>query len=254
MKVRLSVQHKKANVKSVVLHTDALIGRSTECNLRLASGLVSRRHCKLLISDEQVAVIDLGSSNGTFLNDEKVTPKIEVPIPPGSELTIGPARFIVQYDDPTAETHIRKGTSAASDAGAEEQSSHATLTPEETPTADALPVHAEGSPEPAETGAPTTFEAEDSELEISDEELEALLAEEGFETEDSEEIEVPLEDDATSGAGPESETIPYNLANLERSEETFPADSEEHEASNAEAEEAADDDEEDVLKFLQDME
>jgi pSer/pThr/pTyr-binding forkhead associated (FHA) protein len=252
MKVRLSVQHKKANVKSVVLHTDALIGRSTECNLRLASGLVSRRHCKLLISDEQVAVIDLGSSNGTFLNEDKITPKVEVPIPAGSELTIGPARFIVQYDDPTAETHIRRGASAASESEAEEPVAGTRLTPEETPTADALPVHSGSSTDSPESDSPATAESEEGDLEISDEELEALLAEEGFESEDSEEIHMPLEHD--SEAGPESETIPYNLAEMERSEEKFPPESAEGEASGTEPDEATDDDEEDVMKFLQDME
>jgi len=251
MKVRLSVQHKKANVKSVVLHTDALIGRSTECNLRLASGLVSRRHCKLLISDEQVAVIDLGSSNGTFLNDEKIAPKIEVPIPPGSELTIGPARFVVQYDDPTAETHIRKGATAASGLDAGEQPSDAHLTPEETPTADALPVHNAPPSDAAVPGAPATLELEESELEISDEELEALLAEEGFESEDSEEIDMPLEDGVGSGAGPDSDTVPYRLSDLEQQEETFPSESAEDDAGGDQAAEA---DEEDVMKFLQDME
>jgi hypothetical protein len=247
MKVRLSVQHKKANVKSVVLHTDALIGRSTECNLRLASGLVSRRHCKLLISDEQVAVIDLGSANGTFLNEEKITPKVEVPIPPGSELAIGPARFIVQYDDPTAETHIRKGSSAGSETEAETQPASMHLSPEETPTADALPVHTDAS------DAPDTAEPEESDLEISDEELEALLAEEGFEGEDSEEIHMPLEDESESGATPESETIPYHLEESEQSEEQFPSESAEDNTSETDEDKADEDDEEDVLKFLQDM-
>ena len=239
MKVRLSVQHKKANVKSVVLHTDALIGRSTECNLRLASGQVSRRHCKLLISDEQVAVIDLGSSNGTFLNDEKVAPKVEIPIPPGAELSIGPARFVVEYDDPAAETHIRKGANESATAG---QDSDRKLSPEETPTADALPVRAEDS-----SDSPATAD-EENDLEISDEELEALLEEEGFEVEESLGIDIPLEDDSHSGATPTSETMRFQLAEDEQPAEEFPAESEDPAPETGD-----DDDQEDVMKFLQDM-
>lgn len=108
MKVRLSVQHQKANVRTVVLHADAVIGRSTDCNLRLASGQVSRQHCQLLVSDDRVAIVDLGSSNGTFLNGTQIKPHEETPIPSGAELEIGPVKFTVDYDDPNAETSIRK--------------------------------------------------------------------------------------------------------------------------------------------------
>lgn len=248
MKVRLSVQHKKANVKSVVLHTDALIGRSTECNLRLASGQVSRRHCKLLISDEQVAVIDLGSSNGTYLNDEKITPKVEIPIPPGSELSIGPARFVVQYDDPTAETHIRKGTSSTADSEEEGSSSGNEVEFNEMPTAEAVPVFA--ADEPAETDS----EDEEGEIEISDEELEALLREEGFDAEDSSGVEFPLEDDAQHKSSPTSETQSMTLSEKEPAPEDFPLDSSEGSTSKGDREPGEDDDdEEDLMNFLQDM-
>lgn len=108
MKVRLSVQHQKANVKTVVLHSNAVIGRSTECNLRLASGQVSRQHCQLLIDDQRVAIVDLGSSNGTFLNGQQLTANVETPLPSGAELEIGPVKFTVEYDDPNADTSIRK--------------------------------------------------------------------------------------------------------------------------------------------------
>lgn len=119
MKVRLSVQHRKANVKTVVLHSDAVIGRSTECNLRLASGQVSRKHCQLFIDDIRVAVMDLGSSNGTFLNGDQLEANVEVPLPPGAELEIGPVRFTVEYDDPSADTSIRRGPAASAVAEAE---------------------------------------------------------------------------------------------------------------------------------------
>lgn len=243
MKVRLSVQHKKANVKSVILHTDALIGRSTECNLRLASGQVSRRHCKLLISDEQVAVVDLGSSNGTFLNDEKITSKVEIPIPPGSALSIGPARFIVEYEDPAAETHIRKGASAGAS-----QEAGSRLSPEETPTADAIPVHS-----PAASNAHEAADPE-ADLEISDEELEALLAEEGFDGADSPGIDFPLEDDSESGASPTSDTIPYTSPEDNPvAREEFSEESSTLHGSESNSNENDEDGDEDVMKFLQDL-
>jgi predicted component of type VI protein secretion system len=107
MKVRLTIQHDKANVKTVVLHSDALIGRSTECNLRVASGQVSRKHCKLLVRNDRVAVVDLGSSNGTILDGEYLEPNLETEVRAGGELEIGPVRFIVNYDESTADTQLR---------------------------------------------------------------------------------------------------------------------------------------------------
>lgn len=114
MKVRLTIQHEKANVKTVVLHSDALIGRSTECNLRVASGQVSRQHCKLIVRNDRVAVIDLASSNGTILDGEYLEANRETEIPPGGELEIGPVRFIVHYDESSADTQLRKSGAAGS--------------------------------------------------------------------------------------------------------------------------------------------
>ncbi|HSG72475.1 MAG TPA: FHA domain-containing protein [Planctomycetaceae bacterium] len=114
MKVRLTIQHEKANVKTVVLHSDALIGRSTECNLRVASGQVSRKHCKLIVRNDRVAVVDLASSNGTILDGEFLEANVETEIPPGGELEIGPVRFIVHYDASSADTQVRKSGAGGS--------------------------------------------------------------------------------------------------------------------------------------------
>lgn len=46
-----------------------VIGRAADCDLTLASCLVSRRHCALTIRDDGVYVRDLESSNGTGLNN-----------------------------------------------------------------------------------------------------------------------------------------------------------------------------------------
>jgi pSer/pThr/pTyr-binding forkhead associated (FHA) protein len=50
-----------------------LIGRSSECDLRLLCPKVSRRHAELVISEGYVAVRDLNSRNGTFVNRTRVT-------------------------------------------------------------------------------------------------------------------------------------------------------------------------------------
>ena len=71
-----------------------LIGRSTECTLRAGSSAISRRHCGIVRSDGRWLVRDLGSRNGTFLNDQAV--KEPSPLSVGDELRVGPLKFRVE--------------------------------------------------------------------------------------------------------------------------------------------------------------
>ncbi len=100
MKVRLELVHKKAKVKKVWLKGDTVIGRSTECGLRVASNEVSRQHCKISLSEEGVTVRDLGSSNGTFVNGYQLEPDTDYEIAPDSELSLGGIKFFVRFKEP----------------------------------------------------------------------------------------------------------------------------------------------------------
>src|SRR6266576_2512319 len=70
-----------------------LIGRAKECALRAGSEAISRRHCAIIRGEQGWTVRDLGSRNGTHVNDEKIT--TEVPIKVGDELRVGPLKFRV---------------------------------------------------------------------------------------------------------------------------------------------------------------
>ena len=48
------------------------IGRRRECDLRLSDACVSREHCQLFARGGGAWVRDLGSLNGTFVNEERV--------------------------------------------------------------------------------------------------------------------------------------------------------------------------------------
>lgn len=100
MEVRLEVTHRKANVNSVVLRGETLVGRSTECRLRIASSSVSRRHCLIAIERDRVSVRDLGSSNGTRVDGRMLTPHEDAPLHPGSLLEVGPVQFVVRFVSP----------------------------------------------------------------------------------------------------------------------------------------------------------
>ena len=72
---------------------DFLIGRGPDCDLRLTEGTVSRHHCIIHVGDDEATLVDLGSSNGTFLNGQRV--RSRAPLHSGDELVVGAARFIV---------------------------------------------------------------------------------------------------------------------------------------------------------------
>jgi pSer/pThr/pTyr-binding forkhead associated (FHA) protein len=74
-----------------------IIGRSSECTLRAASDAISRRHCAILRTKDAWVARDLGSRNGTFLNDERI--ENPTPLSVGDELRIGPLKFRVDQSD-----------------------------------------------------------------------------------------------------------------------------------------------------------
>ncbi len=71
------------------------IGRGEDCKVRVPLPSVSRKHCELLIDDEEFTVKDLSSSNGTYVNGERVRTRELVP---GDLLALGPCVFVVRID------------------------------------------------------------------------------------------------------------------------------------------------------------
>jgi pSer/pThr/pTyr-binding forkhead associated (FHA) protein len=65
---------------------EIFIGRSNELEMVLLEDMVSRRHAKISAIDSQVVIEDLGSTNGTFVNGEKVQ---KVPLKEGDRILIG---------------------------------------------------------------------------------------------------------------------------------------------------------------------
>ena len=58
--------------KSIALGKKFLVGREKDCHLRPNSDMVSRHHCVFTIDDYTLRVRDLGSTNGTLVNDERL--------------------------------------------------------------------------------------------------------------------------------------------------------------------------------------
>ncbi len=48
------------------------VGRAPRADFILDVALVSRLHCRLTAADENLEVVDLSSTNGTFVNDKRI--------------------------------------------------------------------------------------------------------------------------------------------------------------------------------------
>ncbi|HEY0188100.1 MAG TPA: FHA domain-containing protein [Cellulomonas sp.] len=64
-----------------------LIGRAPACTLVLDDDYSSSRHARLFAEGDEWFVEDLGSTNGTFLDEQRVT--APVPVRPGARVRIG---------------------------------------------------------------------------------------------------------------------------------------------------------------------
>lgn len=72
-----------------------VIGRKEDCDLRIPVGEVSRQHAVLMVDGEEVTLRDLGSSNGTYVNNQRIT---ERELDAGDHIVIGPVVFTLQID------------------------------------------------------------------------------------------------------------------------------------------------------------
>lgn len=77
----------KAGTKIAVKKDEFVIGRSQGASLCVGSSSVSRKHCAITRHDGKVFIEDLGSRNGTIVNDKKIHDRVE--LTGGEELSIG---------------------------------------------------------------------------------------------------------------------------------------------------------------------
>ena len=78
--------------------TSFSIGRTQDCDMRIADLSVSRRHAQLDRSEDGWLLSDLGSHNGTRVNGWLV--REPVPVSPGDIIQFGSAVFIIQDQSP----------------------------------------------------------------------------------------------------------------------------------------------------------
>jgi pSer/pThr/pTyr-binding forkhead associated (FHA) protein len=69
------------------------VGRAPRADFILDVALVSRLHCRLTAADDQLEVLDLKSTNGTFVNDKRVE---KATLATGDRLRVGRVELTVE--------------------------------------------------------------------------------------------------------------------------------------------------------------
>lgn len=84
---KLKVTHGRQAGLVIPLAGGVLIGRGTDCQLILDDDYVSTHHARLVLTGTGYQVEDLGSTNGTFVNENRLT--ASAPFGLGDTLRIG---------------------------------------------------------------------------------------------------------------------------------------------------------------------
>ncbi len=72
------------------------VGRHPESDIFLNDVTVSRHHCRFVVTSEEITVEDSGSTNGTYVNDERVD---QAQLSAGDEVMVGRFHFVVAHGD-----------------------------------------------------------------------------------------------------------------------------------------------------------
>lgn len=107
---------------------DLLFGRGSQCDIKLPEATISRQHGKLQSNESGCFLVDLGSRQGTFINEVQCEKEAKTPISTGDMIQIGPwvfrtsvrqgAPVAMQTIDDSVEVEARVQRMTRSDLGA----------------------------------------------------------------------------------------------------------------------------------------
>lgn len=86
-----------------------ILGREGEGIVLVKSTTVSRRHARVMIAANAAVVEDLGSKNGTYVNDRPVSGP--TPVADGDQVRLGSVLFTFRFPQPSASTETQTSPS-----------------------------------------------------------------------------------------------------------------------------------------------
>lgn len=98
-------------------HGEFLFGRGPECHVRPNSDWISRQHCMVRVQSSDVVLRDLGSTNGTVVNGQRV--QGELTLQHGDQIQLGPLvlEVLIQPENQAMESTIPDSMQAQAKGG-----------------------------------------------------------------------------------------------------------------------------------------
>jgi phage tail-like protein len=93
---RLNVKGPETTWEFRIPEGQGIIGRQVGNDLHLENPQISRVHARFDTTDRECTITDLNSSNGTYINNEKITPEVPVRLSAGDIIKIGP--FTLKFE------------------------------------------------------------------------------------------------------------------------------------------------------------
>ena len=82
------------HARHVLAPGDYILGRNADCHIRIEADLVSRTHAKLILNFDNAHIEDLGSANGTRVNDQPIAERTR--LWPTQKIQIGAATLTLR--------------------------------------------------------------------------------------------------------------------------------------------------------------
>ena len=107
--------------QEISVERDMLVGRHQDAEILLQSTDISRKHAALLFRDDHIWVKDLKSTNGTFVNGERVEQEQEIELHDGDMLQFASFMFMIlapeRYKAHLPEIEVQPVTTVPHDQG-----------------------------------------------------------------------------------------------------------------------------------------
>ena len=91
--LEIEMTYEDAATRKITVAAPILIGRGTQCGLRIANWRVGRQHARLLHEASMIVLEDLGTLGGTLVNGQRVVR--HSPVMPEDEILIGPCLSLI---------------------------------------------------------------------------------------------------------------------------------------------------------------
>jgi len=82
---------------------ESVVGRSGEADVTVADGYISRQHARFTVEADTITITDLGSANGTFIGEDRLSADEPVELMVGTELKLGQTMVTLTRVEPAVE-------------------------------------------------------------------------------------------------------------------------------------------------------